>query len=69
MTDYKHILDAYWPVIEKAVHVQDYYAGRVDGTPRICSDAVGELIMALIEARKACPVKREIIEVEDGDNS
>ena len=60
MTDYKAILDTYWPVIEKAIEVQGYYNGNKDGVQKICSDITGEMINALIKARKACPIKREV---------
>jgi len=65
----ERILDTYWPVIEKAIEVQKYYAGKVNGTPRVCSDPVGALINELIEARKACPVKRILVEEENGNHS
>jgi len=55
----KIILDVYWPVIEEAIKVQSYYNGHGDGVKKICPDVTGQMIIALIKARKACPVKRE----------
>ena len=64
------ILDAYWPVIEKAKHVIQYYAGQADPRyyqragkpvppePRIMPDIIGELQIELRKAQRACPVKR-----------
>ena len=60
MTDYKAILDTYWPVIEKAIEVQAHYNGRNGSEPKICPDVTGEMITELIKARKACPIKREV---------
>lgn len=61
MDDHKFILDTYWPVIEKAIEVQAYYNGRKDGVVKICPNITGEMIEELIKARKACPVKREVV--------
>lgn len=61
MEDYKLILDTYWPVIEKAIEVQAYYNGRKDGVVKICPNITGEMIEELIKARKALPLKREVV--------
>lgn len=61
MTDHKKILDTYWPVIEAAIEVQAYYNGRRDGVVKICPDVTGKMIEELIKARKALPVKREMV--------
>ena len=60
MTSDRLILDTYWPVIEKAIEVQAYYNGRKDGVKKICPDVTAEMIIALIEARKKLPIKREV---------
>jgi hypothetical protein len=49
------ILNIYWPVIEEAINVQEYYKTR------ICPDVTGKMLEELTKARKACPVKREEI--------
>ena len=61
MTSDRLILDTYWPVIEKAIEVQAYYNGRKDGVVKICPNITGEMIEELIKARKALPLKREVI--------
>lgn len=59
--DYKEILDAYWPVIEKAIEVQAHYNGVDDGVVKVCPDVTGQMIQELIKARKAFPLKREFV--------
>ena len=70
------ILDAYWPVIEKCIEIQVYYAGKADqkyyknGEPAqlICPDITGEMIEALIKARKSHPIKQvKVLEMENAD--
>ena len=61
MTSDRLILDTYWPVIEKAIEVQAYYSGRKDGVVKICPNITGEMIEELIKARKALPLKREVV--------
>ena len=61
MTSDRLILDTYWPVIEKAIEVQAYYNGRKDGVVKICPNITGEMIEELIKARKALPLKREVV--------
>ena len=61
MTSDRLILDTYWPVIEKAIEVQAYYNGRKDGVIKICPNITGEMIEELIKARKALPLKREVV--------
>lgn len=51
------ILNAYWPVIESAFKVADYYSGKTDGTRKICPDVTGEMIEELNKAWKQFPVK------------
>ena len=51
-TNVDQYFDQYYPVIEKARKVKAYYAGKLDGQPRICSDVVGELITAIIKSDK-----------------
>lgn len=63
MTDYKFILDCYWPVIESAIEVHQHYLGKnKHKKPLICPDVTGEMITKLIEARKACPVERTVVD-------
>lgn len=60
MTDYKAILDTYWPVIEKAIEVRKHYMGENEGDPkRVCSDVVGALIVELNKSVNACHIIRE----------
>ena len=61
MTSDRLILDTYWPVIEKAIEVQAYYNGRKDGVVKVCPNITGEMIEELIKARKALPLKREVV--------
>ncbi len=60
--NYKDILDTYWPVIESCMEIQDHYAGKKDGIQKIAPDVSGKMIDELIKARKAYPLKREIVE-------
>jgi len=59
--NYKEILDTYWPVIEACVEIQEHYAGKNDGVQKIAPDVSGVMIDRLIKARKALPLKREIV--------
>lgn len=62
---FEDILNIYWPVIEKAIKVQEHYNGTKDGAKvgkaLICPDATGEMIEALVKARIEFPIKREVI--------
>lgn len=53
--NYEAILNAYWPVIEKAIEVQKHYRNK------ICPDVTGEMIKELLKARSKYPIIREKI--------
>jgi len=55
------ILDTYWPVIEEAIKLQAWYNGKADGVVKIAPDSITPLMQELIKARKAMPIKRELV--------
>ena len=60
VTDHKLVLDAYWPIIEKARKVKAYYMGENPGEPkRICSDVVGEMIEEIQRVESEINVVKE----------
>ena len=62
------ILDVYWPVIEEARKVRDYYGGVDDGVLKICPDVTGEMITAINKAEKQMNVRRQVSFPEGKEN-
>lgn len=59
--DYEKAFNVYFQVVEEARKVRAYYMGVTNGQPRVCSDPVGELIMALNGAERRMRIVRSIV--------
>jgi len=65
--DFKKVFDAHYPIIAATREVRKYYKGDIEKKlpPRICSEVVGELIIALNACERIYKFVIEAKEIKD----